>query len=131
MSKKLGRKPGKKPSSFRTRAGAIGISHPVLIRYEKYGIEPERRDLRARLKLPPLHTAPACQHCGAPPHAHRNCPARRNSHGKPRPPRIAIALDDPASAARSILAQRGPGYLADMAAYARRKWLVLSGEWLE
>lgn len=78
------------------------------------GYEPRRPDIRAKLGLPVLLPAPACPHCGAPPHAHRNCPARRNGHRTPGPHRLAINLDDAASAARSILRNMDAGVVAEL-----------------
>lgn len=69
------------------------------------GYNPRTDRIRKALGLPVLLPAPVCQHCGAPPHAHRNCPARRNGHGKPERKRWIITGRDAASIAASIRRQ--------------------------
>lgn len=109
-----------------------GVPRGTLCRiYKDPTYEPQRSEIRDKLDLPPLHIAPACPHCGAPPHAHRNCPARRNGHGKPGPHRLAINLDDPVSAAASIRANAGGDYIRQLWQRERRHWFALTGEWVE
>jgi len=62
-----------------------------------HGVFPKRPQKRLAMGLTPMRPAPACPNCGDV-HTKKTCPAQH----KPCPPRLAIRLDDPHSAARSI-----------------------------
>lgn len=64
------------------------------------GYNPKAKHIRERLGLPVLLPVPVCLSCGQV-HIRKGCPAQQNGR-RPHRPRIAIAVDDPASAARSI-----------------------------
>ena len=90
-----------KKRSLRDLADEFGVSHGVIQRALK-GEFPKRKDIRMRLKLVPLEEVEACPKCGVV-HTTKRC---NNSNSK-RYSRIAIRLDNPESAANSIMRNMG------------------------
>jgi hypothetical protein len=86
-----------KNRTLRDLAKEFGVSHGVIQR----GLDgkfPKRKDLREKMYLAPIEEVEACLSCGQA-HVTKRC----TQNSKPRPPRIAIRLDNPESAARSII----------------------------
>ncbi len=71
--------------------------HPSMARLIAKGHDPGTK-IRAKLHLPAKQAVEVCTKCGVA-HITKRC---TNSNGKSRPPRIAIRLDNPDSAAASI-----------------------------
>jgi hypothetical protein len=90
--------------TLRDLASEFSVSHGVIQRALK-GQFPKRKDLRDRMCLVPTETIEACLNCGMV-HTTKRC---TSNNSKPRPPRIAIRLDNPDSAARSIINNMGAG----------------------
>jgi ribosomal protein L32 len=84
--------------SWRDTAEPYGI-FPAMARMIANGHEPGHK-IREKLNLPALTLVEVCPNCGKAPIAKHHC-CNGKPH-KPRPPRLAIRLDDPHSAARSI-----------------------------
>ena len=93
----------KKVKSWRVVAKPYGLK-PNMARMIAYGYDPGNK-IRAKLHLPAKQVVLACAKCGVA-HVTKRC---TNGNGKPRPPRIAIRLDNPDSAARSIMRNMGAG----------------------
>jgi hypothetical protein len=84
--------------SWRDAAEPYGI-FPSMARMLANGYEPGYK-IRKKLNLPAVVPVEVCPTCGEAPLAkHHRCNGRPP---RPRRPRLAIRLDDPASAARSI-----------------------------
>jgi len=75
------------------------------------GYNPKAKHIRERLGLPALVAVPACPHCQQV-HIRKSCP--RASGHRPRR-RLAIALDDPQSAFRSIMRHMRPDRVDELA----------------
>ena len=71
--------------------------HPSMARMIANGHDPGNR-IRDKLRLPDKEKVEVCRSCGVA-HTTKHC---TSSNHRPRPPRIAIRLDNPESAARSI-----------------------------
>lgn len=98
-----------KNRSLRNLAKEFGVSHGVIQRALK-GKFPKRKDLRHRLYLVPIEEIEACLKCGVV-HTTKRC---TSSNPRPRPPRIAIRLDNPESAARSIKGHMDPEVVTEL-----------------
>ena len=84
--------------SWRAVAAPYGI-FPSTARLLANGYEPGYK-IRKKLNLPDVVPVEVCPTCGEAPLAkHHRCNGKPS---RPRHPRLAIRLDDPASAARSI-----------------------------
>ena len=81
--------------SLRDLAKEFDVSHGVIQRLLK-GQFPKRKDIRTKMSLSPLKQVEICAECG-------RIKTKYHRHDYTRPPRIAIRLDNPESAANSIL----------------------------
>ncbi len=88
-----------KNRSLRDLAKEFKVSHGAIQRALK-GVLPKRKDLREKMGLVPIEEVEVCLRCGVV-HTTKRCTSTNGS--KPRPPRIAIRLDKPDSAATTIL----------------------------
>lgn len=81
---------------------APGVSKIVIWKIANYSYEPRDPILRYKLGLSTLKEVPICEECGKTLTKYHKCKSR------PRPPRIAIRLDNPESAVRSIERHMAP-----------------------
>ena len=87
------------------------ISKAMAWRIALKGYEPKKNLIRIRLNLPVLVPAPVCLKCGQV-HVAKKCMAN-NGNGR-RPRRVAIRVDNPESAARTIEKHFGKAFITEL-----------------
>ena len=87
---------------------APGVSKIVIWKIANFSYEPKDPILRYKLGLSILKEVPVCEKCGKILSKYHKCKS------DPRPPRIAIRLDDPESAARSIQKHMAPDVIGEL-----------------
>jgi len=97
--------------TWRDIAEVFGISCGMAWRIGMTGYEPKEDKIRAKLRLPLLVPAPACLKCGQV-HVTKKCMAN-NGNGR-RPRRVAIRVDNPESAARTIEKHFGKAFISEL-----------------
>ena len=95
-----------KVASWRKVAEPYSI-HPNMARMIANGYDPGNR-IRERLQLSEKQPVEICEECGKILSKYHKCKSG------PRPPRIAIRLDDPESAARSIQKHMEPENISEL-----------------
>ena len=83
--------------------------YPSMARMIANGHSPGNK-IRSKLGLPPMDKVPVCRTCGIV-HTTKRC---IGTNHRPRPPRIAIRLDNPESAVRSIKGHMDSEVIAEL-----------------
>ena len=97
--------------TWRAIAEVFGISGGMAWRVGMTGYEPKDNKIREKLHLPLLIDTPACLKCGQV-HVTKKCMAN-NGNGR-RPRRVAIRVDNPESAARTIEKHFGKEFISEL-----------------
>jgi len=88
-----------------------GITKGMAWRIARKGYEPKNWNIRERLGLPLLAPAPVCLKCGQV-HVTKKCMANNGNGHRPR--RVAIRVDNPESAARTIEKHFGKAFIYEL-----------------
>ena len=97
--------------TWRATAKFFGISGGMAWRIGVTGYEPKETKIRTKLQLPSLVPAPVCLKCGQV-HVTKKCTANNGNGHRPR--RVAIRIDNPESAARTIEKHFGKAFICEL-----------------